>query len=375
VPLFEGLGEPAPPPAVWQAALPARLNGLDYEESLRELRRFAAEEILRIGLHDVAGNIGPDQVTAQLVTLAEICLGAAIELVAAQLAARAGRPDTALTVLALGSFGAREMRYGSDLDLVFLYGRPGVTAAGMDHQEWFGRLAQRLIGALEALLEEGRLYEVDTRLRPSGAKGMLVTSYDAFDEYHRETAAPWERVALLRARPVHGWPAGPGDPVPDFVPLLASIAYQRPIDEAALHRDLLHMRGRIERERAGQEEGAVHLRFSAGGLTDLEFLAAWRQLREGARDPGLRTTSPYEALAHLAARGEVPSTLLEDYRFLQRASLRLRLLRDRPDDRLLPADRPALARSLELGEEALSAELERRRGRVRAAFRQALGDP
>jgi glutamate-ammonia-ligase adenylyltransferase len=372
IPLFDALGAPTPDLETWRAALPARLTGLSYEETLRELRRFHAEEILRIGLHDVAGNIGPDQVTAQLVALAEMCLGATIELVAAPLAERAGRPETGLTVLALGSFGAREMRYGSDLDLVFLYGRPGTTARGMDHQEWFARLAQRLIGALEALLEEGRLYEVDTRLRPSGAKGMLVTSYTGFDEYHQDEAAPWERVALLRARPVYGWPSGPGDPVADFAPLLESIAY-RPLDGSALHRDLLHMRARIEAERAGESGGAVHLRFSAGGLTDLEFLAAWRQLREGGSDPGLRTTSPYEALAHLAGRGELPPGLLDDYRFLQRASLRLRLLRDRPDDRLLPPDRPALARSLELGEDELARELDLRRARVRAAFLAGLG--
>jgi glutamate-ammonia-ligase adenylyltransferase len=372
VPLFDALGAPAPDLTAWRAALPVRLSGLDYEGALRELRRFQAEEILRIGLHDVAGNIGPDEVCVQLVTLAEMCLGATIELVAAQLEGRAGRPDTGLTVLALGSFGATEMRYGSDLDLVFLYGRPGTTSAGMDHQEWFARLAQRLIGALEALLEEGRLYEVDTRLRPSGAKGMLVTSYAGFDEYHQQDAAPWERVALLRARPVYRWPGPAADPVADFAPLLETIAYRHPLDEAALRRELVHMRARIEAERAGERGGALHLRFSAGGLTDLEFLAAWRQLRAGADDPGLRTTSPYQALAHLAARGDLAPSLLDDYRFLQRASLRLRLLRDRPDDRLAPADRPALARSLELGEAELGRLLDEHRARIRAAFRAAL---
>jgi glutamate-ammonia-ligase adenylyltransferase len=375
VPLFEGLGAPTPDPAIWQAALTARLAGLDHEETLRELRRFQAGEILRIGLHDVAGNIAADEVSAQLGTLAEMCLAAALDLCAAQLTARAGRPETALTVLALGSFGAREMRYGSDLDLIFLYGRPGTTARGMDYQEWFGRLAQRLIGALEALLEEGRLYEVDTRLRPSGAKGMLVTSYAGFDEYHLQDAAPWERVALLRARAVYGWPAGDGDPVADFAPTLEAITYRRPLDETALHRDLLHMRGRIEAERAGDGRGTVHLRFSAGGLTDLEFLSAWFQLREGAGDGALRTTSPFQALARLVERGVLPATLLDDYRFLQRASLRLRLLRDRADDRLLPGDLPALARSLERSEPELAGELAMRRARVRATFQGALALP
>jgi glutamate-ammonia-ligase adenylyltransferase len=156
VPLFEGLGAPEPDPTEWRAVLPARLRGLEDEEALREMRRFQAEEILRIGLHDVAGNLPPGAVSAQLGLLAEGCVAETLRLVAAPLVARFGRPDTGLTVLALGSFGAREMRYGSDLDLVFLYGRPGTTDRGMDHQEWFARLAQRLIGSLGALLDEGR---------------------------------------------------------------------------------------------------------------------------------------------------------------------------------------------------------------------------
>jgi glutamine synthetase adenylyltransferase len=117
----------------------------------------------------------------------------------------------------------------------------------------------------------------------------------------------------------------------------------------------------------------VHLRFSAGGLTDLEFLAAWEQLRKGRQEPALRTASPFAALAHLAGRGEVDPALLEDYRFLQRASLRLRLLRDRPEDRLTAEDRPALARSLGLTPPELDAELESRRAQVRAAFVRMLG--
>ena len=374
VPLFEGLGAPAPDPAAVRAALPARLAGLDDEGALRELRRYQAEEILRIGLHDVAGNLQPEAVSEQLGLLAELCVAETLRLVASPLGQRYGRPDTGLTVLALGSFGAREMRYGSDLDLVFLYGRPGSTDKGMDHQEWFSRLAQRLIGSLGALLDEGRLYDVDTRLRPSGAQGMLVTSYEAFDRYHQEDAAPWERVALLRARPVVTWPGGAGDPVPDFPALLSEITYDRAIDGERLRAELQRMRGRIERERAGDDTpGAVHLRFSAGGLTDLEFLSAFGQLRGGRADQELRTPNPAEALARMAERGEVEAGLIEDYRFLQRASLRLRLLRDRPDDRLLPQDRAALARSLDLGEEDFARELHTRRAHVRGAFARGLG--
>lgn len=366
VPMFEGLGAPRPAANHWSHALDGRLAGLDYETALREMRRFQAEEILRIGLHDVAGNLQPEEVSEQLGALAQACLQQTLRLVAEPLEARFGKPTAGLTVLALGSFGAHEMRYGSDLDLVFLYARPGSTDRGIDHQEWFARLAQRLINSLGALLDEGRLYEVDTRLRPSGQQGMLVTSYESFDRYHQEEAAPSERMALLRARPVVTH-ALPGEE--SFAATLEKIAYERPVDLAKLRADLRHVRDRIEKERGGSPDGgAVHLRFSAGGLTDLEFLAALAQIRHGATDRALRTSSPYEALVRLVAREGEDAVLLDDYRFLQRATLRLRLLRERPDDRLTAEDRPALARSMGLTEAELIEGLRTRMTRVRAVF-------
>ena len=295
--LLSGPGDPQPDPIEWQARLPARLAGCDYEEALREMRRFQAEEILRIGFHDVAGNLPHEEVSAQLGRLAECCLAQAVMRVAAELEARTGKPGAELTILVLGSCGACEMRYGSDLELVFLYQHEGATVKGIEYQDWFSRLAQRLISALGALLEEGRLYNVDTRLRPSGSQGLLVTTYQAFENYHHETAAPWERMALLRARPAFILP-GAGAPS-DFVNRLEAIAYQTPPNEDSLRADLLHLRRRIESERAGDPHESLHLRFSPGGLTDLEFIAAWGQLRHGEADPALRTTHPPTALQRM----------------------------------------------------------------------------
>ena len=395
--LVEGLGEPRPTTESWQTALPRRLEGLAEEEALAEMRRYQAEEILRIGIHDVVGNLDAHEVSTQLTLLADACLAAAVDQVAGRLTERYGQPRAEMTVLALGSFGARETRYGSDLDLVFLFSNVGESDKGMDHNEWFARLAQRLLGALEILMPEGRLYEVDTRLRPSGAQGLLVVSYAQFDRYHQGQgedteaaaagpgAAPWERVALLRARPVLTRSFAPHPPAPEIHALLEQAAYERPLDLSVLREELLRMRQRIAEERGGTraatsagDVGAaanvLHLRFSPGGLTDLEFLVAFEQLRLGASEPELRTPAPYAALERLVARGLVPEgeVLLEDYRFLQQACLRLRLLRDQPDDRLAPADRPLLARSLGLTAEAFSAELATRMTRVRAAFTRTL---
>lgn len=374
--LTDGLGEPRPADAAWQAEFANRLAECDYETALRRLRRFQAEEILRIGLHDVAGNLEHEEVSAQLGRLAEACLAECVRRVADEMAPRYGRPACELTILVLGSCGAREMRYGSDLELVFVYEREGTTDKGMDHQEWFARMTQRLLSALGALLEEGRLYTVDTRLRPSGSQGLLVTSYRAFADYHHEKAAPWERVALLRGRvacvlPGRDDEGAAHETSPSFAALLEALTYEHGLAPAALRSELRRMRKLIEEERAGP--GPMHLRFSAGGLTDLEFIAAWWQLREGARALGLRTTNPYSALAHLMGRGEPFAPLLEHYRFLARASLRLRLLRDYADDRLAEADQQPLARSLGLHPAGLMSELATRMAEVRAAFARTLG--
>jgi glutamate-ammonia-ligase adenylyltransferase len=364
--LTEGHGLPRPETPAWQEILRARLDGSDYETALHRLRKFQAEDIVRIGLHDVAGTLEHQEVSAQLVRLAEACLSECARRVAAELEPRFGWPDSELTILVLGSCGAREMRYGSDLELVFLYEREGTTAAGTDHQEWFGRLAQRLIGALGALLEEGRLYTVDTRLRPSGSQGLLVTSYRAFAEYHRTAAAPWERVALLRGRVACTLP-GRGQTSPtDFASELLRLTYEHGLAPEVARSELLRMRKLIEKERAGS--GPLHLRFSPGGLTDLEFIAAYAQLGSGAQDPGLRTSNPLRALGRLVERGGLAATLLEHYHFLARASLRLRLLRDYAEDRLSPNDQQPLARSLGMGEARLMDELAARMAEVRRAF-------
>ena len=365
-----GLGEPAPEESAWNAQLAERLRGCDYEAALRELRRFQAEEILRIGLCDVAGDLDHEAVSAQLGRLAEACLRECAVRVARDLVARYGRPSCELSILVLGSCGAREMRYGSDLELVFLYEREGTTRADVEHQEWFGRFAQRLLSALGALLEEGRLYTVDTRLRPSGSQGTLVTSYRAFEEYHREQAAPWERVALLRGRVACVLDGDQLSPNSIFAEPLQRTAYERPVSADLLHDELERMRSLIERERAGKH---LHLRFSSGGLTDFDFMAAWAQLRQGAEDPALRTTSPLRAIRRLVERNDIDARLLDHYHFLARACLRLRLLRDHADDRLFGNDEQPLARSLEMERPQLLAQLASRMADVRQELTRQLG--
>jgi glutamate-ammonia-ligase adenylyltransferase len=196
--------------------LPANA-GLDdrLERALGELRRYKDEEVLRIAVHDIAGTIDLPQVSAQLSDLAEACLTRCLALAEAEAAAKGFLPPGRLCVVGMGKLGGRELGYHSDLDLIFLY--PGGAAAGFER---YARLAQRLMAYLQMPLREGRLYQIDTRLRPSGNQGALVIGAEGFTRYHvGEPAlggaarqggdAPvrsqlWERQALLRARFVAG---------------------------------------------------------------------------------------------------------------------------------------------------------------------------
>ncbi len=334
------------------------------EQHLRDLRVFQTEEILRIGLHDVAGSLDAGEVCRQLSDVAEVCLQAAIDTTLPALIGRLGVPRTALTVLGLGSLGAREMRYGSDLDLVFLYGADGESDTGVDHREWFARASVRFIAAIEAMLEEGRLYAVDTRLRPSGEQGLLVTSWPSFARYHREEAAAWERVALLRARAVWSGEQGEQRHLRDRE--LETLAFELPFDDAAFRGELRRIRARVERERGRVPEGSRHLHFDPGGLMDLELLAALGQLRHAA-DRQLRTTSTMAVLERLVELGW-PATLADDYAALRRVALRMRLLIDRPQAVVSPRDLRPLARSFGVTPEALGADLDARMARVRSLF-------
>ena len=377
-PVVDALGEPIRSAGALAAALDEHLSraaatagsagGLEDEAEeavAREMRRFQGEETLRIGIHDVAGNLTAAEVARQLTDLAEICVDRGVAHILPTLVARYGSPSTSLTVLGLGSLGAYEMRYGSDLDLVFLYEDEGQTSAGVGHQEFFSRLARRVINSFGAMLEEGRLYSVDTRLRPSGEQGLLVTSHRAFERYHQEEAATWERVALLRARIVFTTAAA-GDRVA-FERMLERVTYERPLDAERFAADLRRVRARVEAERGKVLPGSRHLRFDPGGIMDVEFLGALGQLGGGAADPALRTTDTTVALDRLIQTG-FPAMLMSDYALLRMLAMRMRLLRDRPEDIIGPPDFAPLARTLEQDPMRLRDDLDAAMHRIRAIF-------
>ena len=365
-----------------RAELAQRLLPLedDLEGTLTELRRFRNEEVLRVGLHDVAGALDVDQVARQLAGLADLCVERCFALAKTEVEKRDGASAASMVVIALGKLGGRELGYHSDLDLLFLYSSGGETGKHVSNHEHFARLGQKLISHLTLPLREGALYKIDTRLRPSGSAGPLVISFEALATYHAREARLWERQALLRARPVAGDEA-----------LFARAAAEvltpsifRPIDRKAAAKELLAMRERMEREIADESPGRYNSKLGRGGLVDVEFAVQFLQLAHGSDHPDIRTPSTPRALAALLDEGllapAVHATLLRGYRYLRRLESRLRIVRDRSVDRL-PETREELLRLARrmgysgpgAGQELL-AEYEATAAAVRAAFLRVLGE-
>ncbi|HMG56747.1 MAG TPA: bifunctional [glutamate--ammonia ligase]-adenylyl-L-tyrosine phosphorylase/[glutamate--ammonia-ligase] adenylyltransferase [Kofleriaceae bacterium] len=318
--------DPADPEAMWSAIAEVK-NG----------------HVLRVGLADFAGALDPLAVCGELTAIAEACLDRALAVIEAQLVARHGRPpgDARLAVLGLGKLGGRELGYAADLDVVFVYtGDDGESdgAAPLATVEWFSRCAQRLLGALRQRTPRGRLYEIDTRLRPSGSAGLLVTSLAGWRRYHAEDARLWERQALIKLRPVAGDRAL-GDQVAQ---LAADTVYGQPPEAAggarAIGEAIRQMRERIERELVGRATAQRDLKLGAGGVVDIEFAAQYLQLVHGHAHAALRTTATVAALEAAALAGIAPARDLEllaqGYRFLRKIEHRLRVVHDQPIDRL-----------------------------------------
>ena len=187
----------------------------DEEQQLEALRQFKQAQMLRVAAADIAGTLPVMKVSDHLTWLAEAMIDAVVQQAWTHTVARfgqprhlAGREGRGFAVIGYGKLGGWELGYGSDLDLVFLHDCPAdVTTDGpreIDGRQFYLRLVQRIIHLFSTRTSSGILYEVDARLRPSGAAGMLVTTADAFADYQRSEAWTWEHQALVRARVVYG---------------------------------------------------------------------------------------------------------------------------------------------------------------------------
>jgi glutamate-ammonia-ligase adenylyltransferase len=305
----------------------------DLEGRLNSMRRYRAEEFLRIGLHDLGGRLGLEEVICQLSDLAEACLEGALMLSIQGMEKSYGKVRRGkFAVLGMGKLGGREIDYSSDLDLIFIYDAPedaqsqGGTADSLGVHEYYVRLGQKLITFITAPTEEGFVYRVDMRLRPSGRFGPLVTSLGAYCNYHQTSSELWERQALIKMRFV----AGDRNLGTQVEALAEQVAYGRGLtqDEVA---KIHHLRMRMERELAGESLSQFNLKKGKGGMVDVEFITQMLQLSYGYRYPGLRLRAILKALRALhlhkiIKKGEY-RLLSEGYLFLRQLDHQLRLER------------------------------------------------
>lgn len=301
----------------------ARIPEEDLEQQMEALRHFKLAHSLRVAASEIAGTLPLMKVSDYLTWLAEAILDQVLALAWRHTVARHGTPrrldgdpcDPDFIIVGYGKVGGLELGHGSDLDLVFIHdGDPQAETDGakpIDGAQFFTRLGQRIIHLLTTQTTSGALYEVDMRLRPSGAAGLLVSSLAAFGRYQRGEAWTWEHQALVRARVLAGSPR-----VGTAFEAIRAEVLGRERDEAALRGEVSEMRAKMrdnlgtratEAGRAPQafEAGApFELKQDAGGIVDIEFMVQYAALAWSREHPALlRYTDNIRILDGLAAAG------------------------------------------------------------------------
>lgn len=356
----------------------------DPEDALvSALRRAKSRITMEVGLAELAGELPPREVALVLTAAADATLEHATRRALEEKGLAAG-----LSVVAMGKLGGREIGYGSDLDIFFVYDadEDDETAA-----ERYVRAAQRVLRLVSTPHGAGPGYDLDTRLRPSGSQGLLVVSLEAFARYHglspegeplaqAPEAQDWERQALVKARPCAG-DVGLGERV---LTIATRVAYERGApDPERLH----HLRVRMERELAREGPSRHDVKLGRGGIVDVEFAVQWLQMKYGA-DARVRTTDTETALGALETCGYLePHTaaiLRDGYAMLRRLEQALRVVHGTSASLIEQGalGLPALARRMGFreapGVTAADALLDRYKkvtGDVRAAYLTVLGLP
>jgi glutamate-ammonia-ligase adenylyltransferase len=262
----------------------------DAEAVLAAIAEWRGSYRMRTGLAFRDGAVDAVATARALAELADAVVGAVLDLAERDLVAQHGRlpgDGTGIAVLGYGSLGGAELGFNSDLDLVFVYDAArGEAASGgarpLEGARWYARLAQRVVHWLSASTRGGRLYEVDTRLRPDGGKSLLVASLPAFIAYQRERAWTWEQQALVRARAVAGDAA-----------LGAEFALERgavlgqPRERTRVIADVCRMRAEWRKQRDRSDGGSLDLKQGAGALLDIQFLLQGLVLLHAHLQPSL----------------------------------------------------------------------------------------
>ena len=319
----------------------------DDNQFMRVLRTYRCREMIRIAWRDLAGWATLGETFRSLSDLADAMLEVTITKLYQQLTAQWGTPcdeqgiAQQFVVLALGKLGGQELNFSSDIDLIFAYPEQGETTGvkrQRTNQEFFIRLGQQLIHALNHITADGLVFRVDMRLRPFGDSGPLAMSFSAMEEYYQTIARDWERYALIKARVA----AGDKRAGQALLNTLRPFVYRRYLDYNAFE-SLRTMKELIDQEtrRKGWEN---NIKLGSGGIREIEFICQAFQLIRGGRQPALQQQHLLVTLQLLEKYQLLPQDVVlrlrEAYVFLRCTENRLQAIEDRqihtlPQDVLL----------------------------------------
>jgi glutamate-ammonia-ligase adenylyltransferase len=380
-----------------------------FEETLDLSRRFANDHKFKVGMQILKGTLDCDAAGSALSDLADVVLETLFDFTRSEMAAKHGRvgggrnadEGRAMCVIALGKLGGHEITENSDLDLLFLYDDPATDGGGdggddgggdgggdddgdaghsdgprpLAASQYFARLSQQFITAVSAPTAEGELYEVDMRLRPSGNAGPIASSLSAFTQYHDGAAWSWEHMALTRARVVTG-----PEHFAKRVEQAIHAALTRARDGDALKTDVCDMRARLVRGHPPDSQWDI--KYIAGGLIDVEFIAQYLQLRHAHDEPLVLDTNTCTALEKLSQSGKLDPATAQ--RLIRAGRLWLGLqgmlrftFEGSFDEGAAPAGlKQALAQAADTEDfEALKAHMADTAQTVRQIFIDLIGDP
>jgi glutamate-ammonia-ligase adenylyltransferase len=362
-----------------QAMLESLLQGVTDMTGLQMVLRQARQRFqLWLVWRHCLGAATLEETTASCSALADELIDAALQHLHAwqsdargiPLGADSGEPQ-APVVIALGKLGAQELNLSSDVDLMFCFEERGKTTRGELNQQYFVRLGQQLIQALDPMTQDGFVFRVDMRLRPYGASGPLAVDFAAIEDYYATQGRDWERYALMKARTCAGDRAAGARLLDELSPFV----FRRYLDFGALEA-LREMKARLIADRKHPDD----VKLGAGGIRDVEFSVQMQQMIWGGREPGLRSAKLLEVVDLLQTLDrlstEQAGSLVDAYRFLRDTEHSLQAEADRQTQRLPDSDvsRLRLAACMGFPDYAtFLARLDEHRGAVSQVFEALLG--
>ena len=330
----------------YKQLLTSQLSECHDEAQLhRLLRRFRLQQMVKIAVDDLVFNISLDSSLARLSSLADELILASLFWLTDFCQQKWGTPTNAkgepqiLLVYGMGKLGGKELNFSSDIDLIFTYPESGETVGcrrSLDNQQFFTRLAQKLIASLHQVTADGFVYRVDMRLRPFGDSGPLVLTFNTMEDYYQEQGRDWERYAMLKARVI-----GDSQYHQQLSSMLRPFVYRRYIDFSVID-SLRRMKMMIAQE-VRRKQLTNNIKLGAGGIREIEFIVQVFQLIRGGRVKQLQQRSLLTVLPKLVESGEIAETnkqVLESaYRFLRRVENIIQALADKqtqtlPDNEL-----------------------------------------